>query len=171
MKTIQKSEKIKLVVIVSGIFGCCIFTYILLFVKTTTLPLTKSHAAAGVPESGLPAIAPTHTSLSSNAVNFSLSDAQTYIFHNPFVGGDSVNGKVPIVESMQFVTAKTASQLMNGEDVGVDDNHIVLFVKEKGPFVLNNVPLPPGTQIPVFTYGETVYDATTGNIIDVSGEN
>src|SRR5579871_4813587 len=69
--------------------------------------------------------------------------------------------------TIQFVSAKQASQLMDGESVGRPDDYLVCYVKVQGPFLLTGIPVPPeAKKVPTTArYGDEVFDAHTGNLI------
>lgn len=69
---------------------------------------------------------------------------------------------MPTVVSVSFVSAQTASSRMDGEYIGVPDTEPVCFVVLHGTFQGNS----PAMGHPlVYTDGELVFDAYTGNLL------
>ncbi|HLW00185.1 MAG TPA: hypothetical protein VKT82_16070 [Ktedonobacterales bacterium] len=93
---------------------------------------------------------------------FTQADVTTYFQKHGFL--PLAPGAHLQILSIQFVSAKQASDLMAGESVGRPDNYLVCFVKVKGPFLTSTLHVPPGANLPpTAEYGHDVFDAHTGN--------
>lgn len=69
---------------------------------------------------------------------------------------------MPIVVSVSFVSAQTASGRLGGEPIGVPDTEPVCLVTLSGTFQGNS----PAMGHPlVYNDGELVFDAYTGNLL------
>jgi len=123
---------------------------------------------------GVPAI-PISTSSGANAntVNsastpaFTKNDVITFFNKHGFFAGPLVKGAHLKFLTIQFVTAKQASNLMNGESAGRPDTYLVCYVKVEGPFQVKYEEAPPtakGTSNAVDT-GDAVFDAHTGDLL------
>lgn len=93
-----------------------------------------------------------------------------YLNRSGFFAGPVVSGAHLKVLTVQFVTAKQASELMYGESVGRPDDALVCYVKVQGPFLLTNVHAGPANQSAksaptTAKYGDAVFDAHTGNLL------
>jgi hypothetical protein len=122
---------------------------------------------------GNPAISP-HVSAASSGNNssipaFSKKDVTDFLNKNGFYAGPVVNGAHLKILSIQFVTAKQASDLMYGESVGRPDTYLVCYVKVQGPFSRMNMhagPNLPGRKVKTTAnIGDMVFDAHTGNLL------
>lgn len=117
---------------------------------------------------GNPAI-PVHisgvTANSASTPAFTSDDVTAFLTKNGFYAGPVVQGAQLKVVSIQFVTAKQASNLMNGAHVGRPDDSLVCYVKVQGPFMLTNVSMPRGTKKTTAEFGEVVFDGHTGNML------
>lgn len=117
---------------------------------------------------GSPAIQP-HASANASGPAFTTDDVIAFFNKYGFFAGPVVSGAHLQILTIQFVTAKQASQLMVGESVGRPDSYLVCYVKVRGPFLLTNVrggPNLPNVKAPATaTYGDAVFDAHTGNLL------
>ncbi|MBA2288059.1 MAG: hypothetical protein H0W02_21500 [Ktedonobacteraceae bacterium] len=119
---------------------------------------------------GIPAIS-VHSSPGSTLRNpstpaFSENDVVAFLNKYGFYAGPLVQGAHLKIVFFQFVTAKQASDLMQGESVGRPDNYLVCYVKVRGPFLLTNVSmfrLPNGQSQSTAEFGDMVFDGHTGN--------
>ncbi|RAQ93989.1 hypothetical protein [Thermogemmatispora tikiterensis] len=69
---------------------------------------------------------------------------------------------------MQFMTSEQASALMHGADTGLPATAPVCYVKLRGPFTLEGLPVPPGArQVPIVPYEVEIFDGQTGNLLKV----
>jgi hypothetical protein len=91
---------------------------------------------------------------------FTLADVERYFQANPIL---TMVGKPGTIVKLAFMTSQQASVLMDGETTGLPDDALVCYVEFHGPFVLNNIPTPPGAKIPVVQNVQIVIDAQTGN--------
>jgi len=121
---------------------------------------------------GSPAIQPHLARSGSGSISgpaFTQDDVIAYLNRYGFFAGPVVSGAHMKILSVQFVTSKRASQLMNGESVGRPDNALVCYVKVQGPFSLANSHAGSfATSKPAPTtaeYGDAVFDAHTGNLL------
>jgi hypothetical protein len=98
---------------------------------------------------------------------FSAADVTTFFSKYGFYAGPLVKGAHLKILSIQFVTAKQASVLMDGESVGRPDIYLVCYVKVQGPFQLTRVhagPNIPGSKFKATAEtGDAVFDGHTGN--------
>jgi hypothetical protein len=110
------------------------------------------------------AISPHASANNAPGAAFSQQDVIDFLNKYPV---PTTNGTPSKILSIQFVTAKQASDLMKGESVGRPDNYLVCYVKLQGPFPSGSVHLPPGASLPGkdATWGDMVFDASTGNIL------
>lgn len=118
--------------------------------------------------SGNPAIQP-HLSPNGAGPAFTKNDVTAFFQKYGFYAGPVVAGAHLQILTIQFVTAKRASQLMAGESVGRPDDALVCYVKVEGPFLLTNMhggPPRPNAKVPTTAkYGDAVFDAHTGNLL------
>jgi hypothetical protein len=116
--------------------------------------------------SGNPAIQ-THAPATSSGPAFTQNDVVAFFNKYGFFAGPVVAGSHLRVLTIQFVTARQASQLMQGESVGRPDDALVCYVKVEGPFLLTNLHGgPANVKTPTTArYGDAVFDAHTGNIL------
>ena len=123
--------------------------------------------------SGIPAI-PIHTSSGTTANTastssipaFTQNDVIAFLNKHGFYAGPLVPGAHLKILTIQFVTARQASNLMKGESVGVPDNYLVCYVKVQGLFQLKNIEAPPNATKPTTAnIGDVVFDAHTGNML------
>jgi hypothetical protein len=121
---------------------------------------------------GSPAI-PIHATVSTTDNNastpaFSAADVTNFLNTNGFFAGPVVNGAHLKILSIQFVTAKQASDFMQGESIGRPDDYLICYVKVQGPFVYEGHAGPPHpnrhTRITA-DWGEVVFNAHTGNVL------
>ncbi len=97
---------------------------------------------------------------------FTENDVRAYFSTYDFPAGPVAQGGHPQVLEVKFITAKEASNLMNGEAVGRPDNSIVCYVKLKGPFLLKHVhTLLPLKSDKTSEAGDIVFDGKTGNVL------
>ena len=90
----------------------------------------------------------------------------TFFNKHGFFAGPLVKGAHLKLLTIQFVTAKQASNLMNGESVGRPDTYLVCYVKVEGPFRLKYEEAPPSAKgAPTANTGDAVFDAHTGNLL------
>lgn len=114
---------------------------------------------------GSPAIQP-HLAQAGSGPAFTQDDVIAYLNQSGFFAGPVVSGAHLKILTVQFVTAKRASELMYGESVGRPDDALVCYVKVEGPFLLINVSVPRGTKaVTTAKYGDAVFDAHTGNLL------
>ncbi len=117
---------------------------------------------------GGPAIQP-HLSQNGAGSAFTQDDVVAFFEKYGFFAGPVVAGAHLQILTIQFVTARQASQLMHGESVGRPDSYLVCYVKVEGPFLLTNVhggPPRPNAKAPTTAkYGDAVFDAHTGNLL------
>ncbi|HZU69219.1 MAG TPA: hypothetical protein VFA09_18225 [Ktedonobacteraceae bacterium] len=117
---------------------------------------------------GDPAIHP-HLAQNGSGPAFTQDDVIAFFNTNGFFAGPVVPGAHLKILTIQFVTARQASQLMRGESVGRPDNALVCYVKVQGPFLLTNIrgaPPRPNVKAPTTAeYGDAVFDAHTGNLL------
>jgi hypothetical protein len=115
--------------------------------------------------SGSPAIQP-RASLSTSGPAFTKNDVIAFFQKNGFFAGPVVEGAHLQILTIQFVSAKQASEMMDGESVGRPDDYLVCYVKVQGPFLLTNVHKPNSANSPTTAqYGDAVFDASTGNLL------
>jgi hypothetical protein len=103
---------------------------------------------------------------------FTRADVIAFFRQHGFFAGPVVAGAQLQVVAVRFVSAKQASQLMQGESVGRPDAAFVCYVKVRGPFLLQRVhhsAPPAGATNKAFPttaeYGDAVFDAATGNLL------
>lgn len=122
---------------------------------------------------GVPAI-PVYTSSSATANTasnpstpaFTRNDVIAYFNTHSFYAGPLVPGAHLKILTIQFVTARQASNLMKGESVGRPDDYLVCYVRVQGPFQLRYVSAPPNAKMPpTANIGDAVFDAHTGNLL------
>lgn len=123
---------------------------------------------------GVPAIPiSTSSGATANTINnastpaFSKNDVITFFNKHGFFAGSLVKGAHLKFLTIQFVTAKQASNLMNGESVGRPDTYLVCYVKVEGPFQVKHEEAPPNAKAASNTAntGDAVFDAHTGNLL------
>jgi len=118
--------------------------------------------------SGNPGIQP-HLSQNGAVPAFTQDDVVAFFQKYGFYAGPVVAGAHLHILTIQFVTAKRASQLKLGESVGRPDDALVCYVKVEGPFLLTNIhwgPPRPNAKVPTTApYGDAVFDAHTGNLL------
>jgi hypothetical protein len=113
---------------------------------------------------GRPAIKPSLPIFAT--VRITSADVNSYLQTHPFVGGPLMKGANSPIVSLQFVTSKQASTLMNGEPTGLADTAMVCYVKLQGPFSPSAASLPPQAQkFSSATYAVEIFDAQTGNLL------
>lgn len=142
---------------------CCLLLVVIFAPRSGRAAATSVQAPiSAVPSSsgpGLPAIHP------SSPLGITTTDVQAYLRIHPFVGGPPVKGVTVSIETIQFMTSKQASALMDGEETGLPDTATVCYVKLHGPFTVVG-PVPPGAQqLPTVAYGVEIFDAQTGNLL------
>jgi hypothetical protein len=94
------------------------------------------------------------------------SDIEVYLKDHTFVGGPTVSGATPEVTSVEFITAKEASQRLKDLSIGLDDNAQVCYVEWAGPFNLAYASAPPhATPLPPAAIGVELFDAESGNLL------
>lgn len=117
---------------------------------------------------GSPAIHP-HASLNTSGAAFTQADVIAFFNTYGFFAGPVVKGAHLKILTIQFVSAKQASQLMYGENVDRPDDYLVCYVKVEGPFLLTGVrggPNLPNVGHPTMAkLGDAVFDAHTGNLL------
>ncbi len=114
---------------------------------------------------GAPAIQPHASQNAPAGPAFTQADVIAYLDKYGFL--PLAPGAHLQILTIQFVPAKQASQLMDGESVGRPDDYLVCYVKVQGPFLLTGIPVPPeAKKVPTTArYGDEVFDAHTGNLI------
>ena len=134
-------------------------------INQTTLPPSPgldNHIPLGVP-----AIVPSiHANMSAR---YTKADVQAYLKKHPFPSGPAVVGASPRILSINFITAKDASEQMGESEnsLGLPNASLVCYVKWKGPFTMTNVDTPVGTSpFPPIEFGAEIFDAQTGNILE-----
>lgn len=125
--------------------------------------------------SGNPAIKPhlvtANTASNASSPGFLKKDVEDFLNKNGFFAGPVVNGGHLKIVSIQFVTAKEASQFMAGESVGRPDDYLVCYVKVQGPFShasMHQGPVDANTKaqkLPDAEFGDMVFDGHTGNLL------
>lgn len=113
-------------------------------------------------------ILPGVTVNSPSIPTFSQDDVVIFLNKYGFYAGPVVQGAHLKIVSIQFVTAKQASKLMEGESVGRPDSYLVCYVKVQGPFTLVNVSMPyqsNGKKKTTAKFGDMVFDGHTGNVL------
>lgn len=113
---------------------------------------------------GVPAITPSQPGIPA----FTIDDVKHYLASHSFEGGPTVDRSSYSIDTIQFLKAKQASVLMQGEVVGLPDDALVCYTVLRGPFILQNVRMPPGEPIPatpIASRGVEVFDARTGNLL------
>jgi hypothetical protein len=114
---------------------------------------------------GSPAIQP-RASQNTSGPAFTREDVIAFFNVHGFFAGPVVPGAHLQILTIQFVTAKQASQLMYGESVGRPDDYLVCYVKVQGPFLLTSVHMPHVKKAPTTAkYGDAAFDAHTGNLL------
>jgi hypothetical protein len=136
-------------------------------VKATHVPDPSSMFQGGTSyPDGVPAITPHVSSDNVAGAAFSQQDVTNFINAHGFPAGKPTDGTPLKATSIQFITAKQASDLMKGESIGRPDDALVCYVKLQGPFSLGAVSVPPGvTTTGNAPSGKMVFDATTGNLL------
>jgi len=122
-------------------------------------PTAHTHVHATAPL-GMPAITP-HSGAgtsSSSGPTYSSSDAVAYVTSHGIFHALSLT-KVTVVK-VQFVTSKQASDLLQGEYIGLPDNALVCYVVVSGKFVF-----PSSTTDDTYYLAVEVFDAHNGNLI------
>lgn len=131
-------------------------------------PVHRAFQVSQTYVSGNPAIQP-RLSQKGSGPAFTQDDVAAFFNKYGFYAGPVVAGAHLQILTIQFVTAKRASQLMVGEIVGRPDDALVCYVKVEGPFLLTNVrggPPRPNAKVPTTAkYGDAVFDAHTGNLL------
>jgi len=115
---------------------------------------------------GSRAISPHPSGNNPPGAAFSQQDVIDFLNKYGFVAGPPTDGTPLKILSIQFVTAKQASALMQGEFVGRPDNYLVCYVKVKGPF--SRAVMHPPIQYKETkdaSSGDMVFDAQTGNML------
>jgi hypothetical protein len=98
--------------------------------------------------------------------SFSQQDVIDYLNTRGFPAGKPTDGTPLKATSIQFITAKQASNLLGGEDIGRPDNASVCYVKLQGPFPMGAIYAPQGADLTGSApSGDMVFDATTGNLL------
>jgi hypothetical protein len=124
-------------------------------------------------EAGAPAITP-HIHLAASQANlptFTQTDVVQYISQHGSPAGPLMPGAHLTILKIEFTTARQASQLMEGEDMGIPDNAPVCYVLLQGPFRATNMHLPPASAkkfpggVPVVSRTELAFDGRTGNLL------
>ncbi len=97
---------------------------------------------------------------------FSQQDVIDFLNKYGFVAGSPTGGTPLKILSIQFVTAKQASDLMQGETADRPDSYLVCYVKVKGPFS-RAVMHPPieYKETKDASSGDMVFDAQNGNLL------
>ncbi len=117
---------------------------------------------------GDPAIHP-HLVQNGSGAAFTRDDVIAYFNAHSSFFGPLVPGAHLKILTIQFVTAKQASQLMYGESVGRPDDAFVCYVKAQGLFYttyMHGGPNLPGVKHPATAKdGDAVFDAHTGNLL------
>lgn len=114
---------------------------------------------------GVPAITPRASMAAAGATgpHFTQADVVQYVAAHPTAVGSIPSAAAPTVMSVQFVTAKQASALLQGESIGLPDSAPVCVVQLKGTFASF---APPGISGPSSGSEETlVFDGQTGNLL------
>lgn len=117
--------------------------------------------------SGSPAIQP-RTSTKTSGASFTNDDVVAFLnkYNGRGFSGPLVQGAHLKIVTIQFVTAKRASELMQGESVGRPDDYLVCYLKIEGPFLLTDVHQPRGSGLPnKVEFNDAVFDAHTGNLL------
>jgi hypothetical protein len=97
---------------------------------------------------------------------FSQQDVIDFLNKYGFAAGPPTDGTPLKILSIQFVTAKQASALMQDETVGRPDSSLVCYVKVKGPFSRAVMRVPIGYDITKdASSGDAVFDTQTDNIL------
>lgn len=142
----------------------------------TRLGLGNGANAAGQPglqagPASLNGIVPT---LPGQVPSYTVADVRAWLAAHPG-RPDTVNNVPPTLQSIQFVTAAQASQLLQGDSIGSAD--IVCVVTFTGEFPGSDVPGPGpvGTPFPTptgtpqyYTVSRIIFDGKTGAITDES---
>lgn len=123
--------------------------------------------AASASQPGEPAITPTQKGVPA----FTVADVRQYLATHAFPGGPTVSGAPSTIVQIVFITSKQASELMQGESIGLPDKALVCYVELHGPFLLTKAHTPPGQPTPVAPNGELVFDAQTGNLLLWGGKS
>jgi hypothetical protein len=89
-----------------------------------------------------------------------------YVTTHPSSLGPTVNGGYPSLVSIQEITALQLSTLLHEAPPSSNPNKLVFYVVLHGPFVLEYVPLPPGTQPPTVSNVFEVFDVNTTYVIE-----
>ncbi len=124
-------------------------------------PIPRSYAT------GIPAIRPHSVSSSPDVPGFTVDDVKAYIPTATEPRLVPVLGAHLAIEQVVFVSAKEATQLMQGGNPGLPDDALVCFVLLKGPFYVKVGYAPGALANPAATapkIGE-VFDAHTGNLL------
>ncbi len=113
---------------------------------------------------GAPAIQPHASQNAPAGPAFTQADVIAYLDKYGFL--PLAPGAHLQILTIQFVPAKQASQLMDGESVGRPDDYLVCYVKVEGPFLTAGLKLSPQAKAPkTVKYGDAVFDAHTGNLL------
>jgi len=153
------------------IVGVAWFTHVVTATSFKPPAPPPVHRAFQVSQSyvpGNPAIQP-HLSQNASGPAFTQADVIAFFTKYGFFAGPVVAGAHLKILTIQFISARQASQLMVGESVGRPDDALVCYVKVEGPFLLTNIrggPPRPNAKVPATaTYGDAVFDAHTGNLL------
>lgn len=113
---------------------------------------------------GIPAITPRADMATTTGPRFTAAEVTQYVAANPQVLGVPTGHSVPTVTSVQFVSAKQASALLQGESIGLPDAAPVCVVQLHGYFVFTYG--PPGVTGPTnYDTKTVVFDAQNGNLL------
>lgn len=128
--------------------------------STPTPTPPPKHTPTTIYTDGMPAIAPR-----ANGAMLTTADVERYISTHPIIGGQTVSGQAPQIMQVLLTTSQKASQIMGGEYVSASANLPVYYVLLNGPFLMENIHLPPGEPVPTAHEYEEVFDAQTGNLL------
>jgi hypothetical protein len=110
---------------------------------------------------GIPAIRPSQAGVPA----FAEADVRQYLATSGFPGGRTLSGAKPTITQIVFVTSKQASEMMQGESVGLSDAALVCYVHVQGPFSGASISAPGARPGGDYQMAHMVFDAQTGNLL------
>lgn len=166
----SKSLIVSLLVVICSVLAAIVIFYSGAFASSgvDTQNITQAGqnlptTAAKHPYLGRPAIQPT---LSTGTQRFTVADVKAYLSKHSFPSGPTTTGKPATIRTIQFISSKKASLLIQNESTGLADTEIVCYVELYGPFTNIYVPVPPGAKsYPKTDIGVEIFDAQTGNLL------
>lgn len=111
---------------------------------------------------GVPAVQPRANLAQGNGAAFTADDVIHYVNTHPIDGAIASQPR-PTVVQVKFITSKQASDMFNGESIGLPDDASVCVVQLHGSFDFEYGPYQAGSHVTDTAY--LVLDGKTGNIV------